>query len=90
VSDAPIEAPTSPPRVGRLTNLRAVRRELARVYVDARQGRIDPRDAARLAFVLSAMAKTLESELIERRIDALEGRLAANPSVGKPALRSVA
>jgi hypothetical protein len=64
-------APT-PPRV-RLTRLRDVRGELAKVYADARHGRIDTQDASRLAFVLGQLGKLIEAEEFERRLTALEG-----------------
>jgi len=40
---------------------------------------MDCRDAARLAYVLTAITKVLEVELIERRIDELEKRMPATP-----------
>jgi hypothetical protein len=44
-------SPNPPPRVGRLDSLRDVRRELSRVYRDARQEKISTVDGSRLAFM---------------------------------------
>ena len=62
-----------PPRtIGPLDNLKAVRRELSRVYKDSRQGRIPTSDGTRLAFILTAIAKVIEQSDLERRVEALE------------------
>lgn len=55
-----------------LNDIRAVRREMCRVYRDARSGRIDTRDAARLCFVLAAIRATIEACTLEARVCALE------------------
>jgi hypothetical protein len=62
------------PRVGRLDTLTAVRRELAKVYKDARTGKLDPQDGTRLGFLLVSLAKLIESSDLEARIAALEQR----------------
>jgi hypothetical protein len=49
-----------------------VRREAARVYREARAGRIETADASRLSFMLQGIAKMIEASTIERRIEALE------------------
>ena len=67
--------PPPPPRVGRLDSLRGVRRELARLYTDARQGRIQTGDASRLAFILATLAKILEQADLESRVAQLEDAL---------------
>jgi len=64
--------PNPAPRVGRLDTLQAVRRELSRVYRDARTGKIDPQDGTRFAFILSSIAKLIESSDLEERIAKLE------------------
>lgn len=61
-----------PPTVGRLHSLRGVRRELAKIYVDARQGALLPSSAAKLAYILTCLTKVLEVEILERRLDAIE------------------
>jgi len=58
--------------VGRLNTLQAVRRELSRVYREARTGKIDTADASRLGFLLVSLAKIMESSDLEQRIEALE------------------
>jgi hypothetical protein len=52
----------------------AVRRELARLYDDARNGKAKPGDAAKLAYILTCLQKCLEFEVIEKRLDTLEAR----------------
>ena len=66
--------PNPAPRVGRLDTLQAVRRELSRVYRDARTGKIDTADASRLGFLLVSLAKIIEGSTLEQRIAALEQR----------------
>jgi len=80
----------SPPKVGRLTNLRGVRTELRAVYADARQGRIDTQDATRLAYVLQVTAKVLETEALEARLEKLEDLVAVAARSGQTAIRRVA
>lgn len=67
-------APPYTPRVGRLHTLAGVRREFARLYTDARTGRITPEAAGKLAYVLTSLNRTLEVGQIEARLDALEQR----------------
>lgn len=65
-----------PPRVGRLTNIKGVRKELAKLYTDARQGNnLSPGNAAKLAYVLTCCQKVLEVETIEGRLTELEARV---------------
>lgn len=67
-----LEVLTPTPARIRLSRLRDVRGELAKVYADARHGRIDTQDASRLAFVLGQLGKLIEAEEFERRLVALE------------------
>ncbi len=60
------------PRTGRLDTLPRVRRELVRLYTDARQGRLDPRDASRLASVLAIVGRMIEGGELEARLAELE------------------
>jgi hypothetical protein len=56
-------------------NLKTVddlRREMGKVYRDARGGRIETGDASRLVFILSQMGKMLELGELERRLIVLE------------------
>jgi hypothetical protein len=63
--------------------MKGVRKELARLYVDARTGSrgVSPGSAAKLAYVLGCCQKVLEVEVIETRIAALEARVAERPRV---------
>jgi hypothetical protein len=65
-------SPTPLVRVGRLNSLRSVRRELARLYWDLRNDRVAPRVAGTAAYILTAITKAVEVELLEGRIQALE------------------
>lgn len=55
-----------------LRTFRQVREELARVYRDARQGRIESQDATRLAFILDQLRKAIEADELLSRVEALE------------------
>ena len=61
----------TPPKIP-LQSLEDVRREAARVYREARAGKIETADASRLSFMLQGIAKMIEAGTIERRIEALE------------------
>ena len=65
-----LQLPT-PPKIP-LQSLEDVRREAARVYREARSGRIETADASRLSFMLQGIAKMIEMAEIESRIEALE------------------
>lgn len=57
-----------------------VRLEMAKVYRDMRQGRIDMADGTKLAYVLGQLNKAIETGIIESRMETLERTLNA----GKP------
>ena len=65
-----------PPRV-RLDTMARVRRELARVYREARAGTLEVADASKLANILQIMGRMIEASEVEARLDALERRLGA-------------
>ena len=65
-----VQIPT-PPKIP-LQSLEDVRREAARVYREARAGKIETADASRLSFMLQTIGKLIEAGTIERRIEALE------------------
>jgi len=68
---------TPPPkkvRVGRLDTLAGVRAELGRVYRESRRGEMHPNIGTKLAFILQALQKSIELEVIEQRLKALEER----------------
>jgi hypothetical protein len=49
-----------------------VRRELVRLYREARHGRIPAQDASRLASILALVGRMIEGGEIERRLELLE------------------
>lgn len=63
--------PTPRVRPSRLGTPSGVRRELARLYVDARRDRVNPSAAAKLAYILTCLYKAIETEM-EQRIADLE------------------
>jgi hypothetical protein len=63
-------------RIGRLTSVGRVAIELGRLYRQARYGEVETIEAYRLATILSAMAKCLETTAFEQRIAELEETLA--------------
>src|SRR4051794_41985642 len=63
-----------PPRRARLDTMARVRRELARVYREARAGRLDVADASKLANVLQIMGRMIETSEGETRPAAVERR----------------
>ena len=64
----------APPRNRRfrLATVRGCRRELAAVYAEARQHRLDWQSAARAASVLQILTRMIEGDSFEARIIALE------------------
>ena len=60
-----------PPRV-KLDTIDRVRRELARLYTEGRDGRRDVADVSKLASVLAIVARLIEDSENERRLEALE------------------
>jgi len=65
------EIEATPPRTA-LTRLEHVRDELARVYRQARTGKIETQDATRLTYILVNLSKIIESSDLEERIRTLE------------------
>jgi len=58
-----------------LETLTDVRREMARVYRGMRHGRIDTQDATRMTYVLSQIAKIIQTAELEARVSAVERAL---------------
>jgi hypothetical protein len=56
----------------RLDTMDRVRRELARLYRDGRDGERDTQDVSRLANVLAIIGRMIEGSDLEKRIAALE------------------
>ena len=67
---------TPAPRVGGLDTIGAVRTEAARLYRAARRGEVPAQDASRMANVLALIVRCLEGADLERRMAAIEERLA--------------
>ena len=59
----------------KLNSLEDVRREMARVYREARGGIIDSSEAGRLAYILSGVGKLIEATEIEKRLSQMERKL---------------
>lgn len=59
-----------------IRTLKQVREEMARVYADARQGRLPAGEASRLTYVLGQLAGVIEGEAVEQRLIELERRTA--------------
>jgi len=64
--------PTPTPRKFKLTSLKAVRREMSRIYARANNGELSYPDACRATFILSNISKVLELTEIEARLRKLE------------------
>ena len=62
--------PTS--RQIKLVTVMDCKREMAKVYRDSRQGRIDIQDGTRLVYMLSQIGKLIELSELEKRIELLE------------------
>jgi len=58
-----------------LETLTDVCREMARVYRHMRHGRIDTQDATRMTYVLSQIAKIIQTAELEARVAAVERAL---------------
>jgi hypothetical protein len=69
----------SPPgaRGPRLDTLPRCRRELAKLYHEARSGRLAPQDATRLASIVAMIARLIDGADLEDRLARLEAGLSA-------------
>ena len=63
--------PPTPQKL-RLHTIDDLRLEMAKVYRDMRNGKLESGDGTRLTYVLAQMAKLFELSAIEARINALE------------------
>src|SRR5215813_12814408 len=61
-----------PPRVLRLATVKEVRLELARLYREARAGKVAPADAAKFAFLLDRIRVCIVEHELEARVKLLE------------------
>lgn len=66
---------TPTPAKIKLSELEDVRREMARVYREARGGMIDSSEAGRLAYILTGISKLIEATEIEKRLLQMERKL---------------
>lgn len=60
------------PHVIHLKTANDVRLEMAKVYRDMRQGRVEMADGTKLAYVLGQLNKAIETGIIEARMESLE------------------
>jgi hypothetical protein len=68
-----------PPQKGhrykcKLDTLNDVRREMAKVYREARTGILEVTDASKLTYMLGTIGKVIEGSDLEKRIELLEGK----------------
>ena len=56
----------------KLATIEDCRREMARVYRDARSGQTDTQEASRLVYMLTGIAKLIEVGQLEKRLITLE------------------
>lgn len=62
----------------KLATIEDCRREMARVYRDARTGKAETADASRLVYMLTSIAKMIEVGQLEERLNALEEKQHGN------------
>ncbi|MEQ1528209.1 MAG: hypothetical protein HOO92_04570 [Methylococcaceae bacterium] len=58
----------------KLDTMQDVKREMAKVYREARSGVVDVQDATKLTWCLQAVAKVIETSDLEKRIEVLENK----------------
>jgi hypothetical protein len=63
---------TPTPRKIKLNAQEDVKREMAKLYREARGGIIDTSEAGRLAYILSGIGKLIEATDIEKRLEQME------------------
>lgn len=64
----------APPFVGRLNTVSGIRREICRLYREARTGKLAAADASRLGNLLFLAGRLVQGQELEARVAALEGR----------------
>lgn len=67
-------SPSPLPRI-RLGTIRDCRREMAKLYTEARSGKLQTADAGRLVWMLQAIVGVIRDSELEKRIAALEAGL---------------
>ena len=68
-----MKSPKYPPRLN-LSKSEDVRREMARVYREARSRLIEPSEATKLVFILTQILRAHEQVVLENRITDLEAQ----------------
>jgi hypothetical protein len=68
-----LDETTPRPRI-RLDTMLRLRREMTRIYIEARDGRRPVSDAARLAYMLALIGRAIEGTEFEGRLAALEDK----------------
>jgi len=58
----------------KLDTMQDVRREMSKVYREARSGVVDMQDATKLTWMLQAVGKVIEGSDLEKRIEVLENQ----------------
>ncbi|MCK9622251.1 MAG: hypothetical protein M0R47_17145 [Methylobacter sp.] len=58
----------------KLDTMQDVKREMAKVYREARSGMVDVQDATKLTWMLQAVSKVIEGSDLEKRIEVLENQ----------------
>ena len=66
-----IPADPTPPQI-KLATIEDCRREMGRIYRDARLGRIDPQTGTRLTYILVSITNVIKDHEIEERVKKLE------------------
>lgn len=77
-----VDGDTPPPRRIRLETIDQIRVEMARVYRDARGGKVPPDIASKFTYMLVQIAKVTEAATIETRLREIEERLEKGPTHG--------
>lgn len=72
VVEGELLSPLPTPAKIRLNTVRECRRELAKVYAEAKAGRIATQDATRLCYLLTSIATMIRDGELEDRVRALE------------------
>jgi hypothetical protein len=60
------------PRVGHLSTLGEIRREMVRIYRAVRRGDIESQEGTRLIYMLQAVGKLIDGSDLSKRLDDLE------------------
>jgi hypothetical protein len=71
--------PTPSSRRVDLANIDDVRREMAKVYREMKEGKIQSQDGTRFVYVLAQIGKLIEASSLAHRIEALEFALGRRP-----------